>query len=133
MGDGFDLVDDAGRSFAAEAAGMSAGYTATLQMLKAELASAEAEAERIGREAREGFAERQRAAECRCIDGMLESCERWAVRSGHPEGIRKACAQLVRNCAGKGPRDVMALIQWQERARTDGRGNVETGKVENDN
>ena len=124
MEDRSNLVDDAGRKFAEEAAGYMAHLHAVTRELVRERDDAIAEAERMKMEAEAGFQPRYEAEKRECLEHIRLAAEKWAEQSEHPENIKGAFTSytngLVRTnggMPGDKPEDVLRLLQWQEEAR----------------
>lgn len=135
--DRFNLVDDAGRGFAAEAAAIVAEYRETVMALAERRDSEKAAAELSKLEAEERFRSAYAAERRACEDKVKESAVKWYAKATRPEILAKAVETYTKPFdnglaePSSDPETILNAIQWHEQARIDAEESRKRSKIIN--
>lgn len=120
----YDLVDDAGKRFAADVEKIVNEYRDNMRKATADKNEVMDKAERVKREAEEQFAKVHDAEMKQCEERIRQAANKRAEKAEHPEDIEAVCmrylAPLVNGSGATfAPSCVLDWLEWQRKTTID--------------
>lgn len=122
MTDEYNLVDDAGKRFAADADAAITRYHAEIDKLVQEKHAAMGSAERIKQDAEDAYHRGFEESRTRCIAFVRKAAQAQAAKSERPDDITEVCESFVKPLETGGtfdPSYILDRLQEVEQARRD--------------